>query len=89
MREFVYLRRDDYIFLSIRRNYSFTITAREGAQAVPAMATVIIQLIDVNDNPPVFLAAPYTFNVSENQQPPVSIGTVTAMDIDDGTNAQV
>ena len=53
------------------------------------MATVIVQLTDVNDNAPMFSAATYTFTVEENQQPPVSIGTVTATDRDSGINAQV
>ena len=76
-------------FCFVRRTFNFTITASEGFQAEPARARVVIELIDVNDNPPVFSSATYTFSVSENQQPPVQVGNVTAMDEDSGINAQV
>ncbi|VEL16658.1 unnamed protein product, partial [Protopolystoma xenopodis] len=44
--------------------------------------TLQIDLIDINDNPPLFTEHIYTFNVSEDARPPVRLGRVLAVDAD-------
>ena len=46
-----------------------------------------MDVIDKNDNPPVFVGAPYTFPIRENPAVGAIVGTVTATDADSGENA--
>ena len=45
--------------------------------------TVVINVQDANDNPPVFSPAQYNVNISENNTSPDLVLTVTAMDGDE------
>lgn len=75
-----------------RRNYSFTVTAMEGSSSPPNLvgtATVTVNILDANDNDPVFVNSPYSFSVPENQPPQEFVGEVTARDVDSGSNAMV
>lgn len=53
------------------------------------MTSVIIEILDANDNPPIFTPNVFTFGVLENQVPPVFAGSVMATDRDTGSNSMV
>lgn len=44
---------------------------------------------DINDHPPIFTKSNYTFNVFENVTTGYIVGTVSASDQDEGSNAVV
>ena len=71
--------------------YNFIITATDhGTPARSANVPGTLLLRDQNDNAPVFLESPYTFEVDENA-PPIQtiVGQVIANDADKGTNGEV
>jgi len=45
-------------------------------------ATVILTVLDINDNPPVFVGAPYHFDLTENEPIRTIIGLINATDMD-------
>lgn len=45
---------------------------------------VIVRVIDINDNTPMFDALQYEFNVTENQNASSPVGQVNATDLDSG-----
>ncbi|KAM4807713.1 protocadherin Fat 4-like [Rhinophrynus dorsalis] len=53
------------------------------------MAKVIVTLLDVNDNSPVFYPVQYFANIQENEPPASFVATVTANDPDLGINGTV
>uniref|UniRef100_A0A3Q2TYG1 Protocadherin-16 n=1 Tax=Fundulus heteroclitus TaxID=8078 RepID=A0A3Q2TYG1_FUNHE len=72
--------------------YSFRVlsTSREASLAnTTATATVIVQVLDLNDNAPVFSSDVYYFTVSEGSSPKGLVGTVRAKDEDSGKNSQL
>ncbi|KAH3863426.1 hypothetical protein DPMN_026414 [Dreissena polymorpha] len=54
-----------------------------------ANTTVVIDVIDVNDNAPSFNQKNYTFNVTENANSSVVVGVVNASDIDGPGNNNI
>ena len=52
-------------------------------------ASVMITVLDVNDNPPAFVGTPYVVNITENALPSTPILNISATDADTGTNALV
>ncbi|XP_015246288.1 PREDICTED: protocadherin-23 [Cyprinodon variegatus] len=56
---------------------------------ITATATVIALVLDINDNPPVFVSDVYHFTVSEGTSPQGLVGTVRAKDEDSGKNSQL
>ncbi|CAK6972385.1 protocadherin-23 [Scomber scombrus] len=65
-------------------------TAREASLAnTTATALVIVLVLDINDNAPVFSSEVYYFTVSEGSSPQGLVGTVKAVDRDSGKNAQL
>ncbi|XP_040001752.1 protocadherin-23 [Xiphias gladius] len=65
-------------------------TAREASPAnTTVTATVIVLVLDINDNAPVFGSDVYYFTVSEGSSPQGLVGTVKAVDKDSGKNAQL
>lgn len=46
--------------------------------------TLTVEVLDVNDHPPVFLHHIYNTTVMENREPGEIIVTVTAIDLDSG-----
>ena len=50
---------------------------------------VIVTVLDDNDHPPVFTRSNYEFQVAENVDIGHLVGTVTASDKDEGTNAMI
>ncbi|XP_063304032.1 protocadherin gamma-B2-like isoform X33 [Pelobates fuscus] len=70
--------------------YNITILAEdEGSPPMSTPKIIRLSLSDVNDNLPIFSQAVYTAYVSENNIPGSSIYSVSALDIDDGENAQI
>ncbi|KAJ8399247.1 hypothetical protein AAFF_G00412850 [Aldrovandia affinis] len=65
-------------------------TARDGpATELSAMATVVVVVLDENDNAPVFTRDVYFFTVPEGPAPQGLIGSVKATDRDSGKNSQL
>ena len=58
-------------------------------RAVPALAVVLVELLDVNDNNPMFLQESYSATLLENQPPGTLRLAVTATDPDFGGNGTV
>ncbi|XP_068187568.1 protocadherin alpha-C2-like isoform X2 [Antennarius striatus] len=52
-------------------------------------ASIIINVLDINDNAPVFSQPIYTVNVSENAAVGSVVLTLNATDLDEGTNSQL
>lgn len=46
-------------------------------------------MTDTNDNPPVFKESAYSFDIAENAARGSVVGTVVAIDMDTGPNAQL
>ncbi|XP_028838513.1 LOW QUALITY PROTEIN: protocadherin alpha-13-like [Denticeps clupeoides] len=67
-----------------------TLTALDGGKP-PKSATlaVAVNVLDINDNNPVFSKPLYKFQVRENTRPGTKIGTLSASDADEGVNGQV
>lgn len=63
--------------------YILTARARDGGGQASAVR-VYFNVLDVNDNPPVFNTSAYSTSVSESLPPGSSIITVGASDADDG-----
>ena len=62
--------------------HQLNITASDSQQP-PAVTSLHVDVIDVNDNAPVFVQRTYHAVVDEEQQPPVAVVTVSATDFDD------
>lgn len=48
-----------------------------------------VQILDANDNPPVFQQSKYDLWVSENSSPGTVVGTLVASDADEGKNQHI
>ncbi len=71
---------------------SLSMTVRVQDQGLPQLsdtARVKLNIVDVNDNKPVFTAASYSFSVVENIAADSVIGVVTARDGDTGRNGEI
>ncbi|NXO12004.1 PCDBE protein, partial [Oriolus oriolus] len=70
--------------------YNVTVRARdEGSPALSVSKTLLVRLLDVNDNAPTFTQAVYTMVLSENEPAGRSLGSLSATDPDTGENARV
>uniref|UniRef100_A0A8C4NTH0 Protocadherin-16 n=1 Tax=Dicentrarchus labrax TaxID=13489 RepID=A0A8C4NTH0_DICLA len=70
--------------------FNLTIVAED--HGIPQLSTsqvLSVQVIDVNDEAPVFQRAEFEVQVMENQGPGTTVLTVTATDRDQGSNGQV
>ncbi|KAJ1128084.1 hypothetical protein NDU88_006465 [Pleurodeles waltl] len=66
------------------------LTATDGGDPVRSgTAQIHINVLDYNDNAPVFNQSVYRFVVSENVNTGVLVGTVRATDIDQGSNSEI
>ncbi|TKS72368.1 Protocadherin alpha-3 [Collichthys lucidus] len=73
-----------------RDKYDLTIFAKDAGQpAVSSEKTISVLVSDVNDNSPVFLLSPYTFYVTEGNDPGASVFYVKAFDRDENDNALI
>ncbi|XP_047675639.1 protocadherin alpha-8-like isoform X21 [Tachysurus fulvidraco] len=70
--------------------YDIAITAKDlGTPPQSSTKLIHVEVIDVNDNSPVFIQSPYTFYVAENNKPGMFVFSVSAADVDEGENARV
>uniref|UniRef100_A0A8C9XHT0 Protocadherin 2 alpha a 15 n=1 Tax=Sander lucioperca TaxID=283035 RepID=A0A8C9XHT0_SANLU len=70
--------------------YDLTITAKDAGQpSLSSEKTISVVVSDVNDNSPEFSLSPYTFYVTEANEPGTSVFSVKAFDRDENDNALV
>ncbi|XP_029439953.1 protocadherin beta-16-like [Rhinatrema bivittatum] len=70
--------------------YNITITAMDsGSPSLTSQETIRVQILDINDNPPMFNQSSYSFYMMENNKPSLLIGSVNAFDLDSEQNAKV
>ncbi|XP_069026648.1 protocadherin alpha-3-like isoform X8 [Embiotoca jacksoni] len=70
--------------------YVLTITAKDAGQPpLSSEKTISVVVSDVNDNSPEFSLSPYTFYVTEGNDPGASVFSVKASDHDDNDNALI
>ncbi|XP_074068880.1 protocadherin beta-15-like [Macrotis lagotis] len=73
-----------------RAQYNITVTVTDlGSPRLKTEHNFTVFISDVNDNPPVFTQTVYTLYLRENNSPALHIGSVSAGDRDEGTNAKV
>ncbi|XP_074530794.1 protocadherin alpha-8-like [Halichoeres trimaculatus] len=71
-------------------HYDLTITARDAGQPpLSSEKTISVVVSDVNDNSPEFSLSPYTFYVTEANEPGNSVFSVKAFDRDENDNALI
>uniref|UniRef100_A0A671U781 Protocadherin 2 alpha a 15 n=1 Tax=Sparus aurata TaxID=8175 RepID=A0A671U781_SPAAU len=71
-------------------HYELTITAKDAGQPpLSSEKTISIVVSDVNDNSPEFSLSPYTFYVTEANEPGTSVFSVKAFDRDENDNALI
>ncbi|XP_012931135.1 protocadherin beta-8 [Heterocephalus glaber] len=70
-----------------KSEYKITITVTDlGTPRLKTQHNITVQVSDVNDNAPTFTQTSYTLWVPENNSPALHIGTISAKDLDVGTN---
>ncbi|KAK7916499.1 hypothetical protein WMY93_012260 [Mugilogobius chulae] len=70
--------------------YEFRVAAADkGVPIKTGTATVVVNVLDQNDNDPKFMLSSYSFSVIENMPPLNPVGVVTVSDADKGENARV
>ncbi|XP_033990007.1 protocadherin alpha-7-like isoform X4 [Trematomus bernacchii] len=70
--------------------YDVTIVCKDaGEPSLSSEKNIKMVVSDVNDNRPMFSKNPYTFYITENNNPGASVLSVTASDEDDGSNALI
>ncbi|XP_011302373.1 cadherin EGF LAG seven-pass G-type receptor 2 [Fopius arisanus] len=76
-----------------RNSYLITLLATDGAgdfsKRLQARATVAVDILDVQDQPPIFLNAPYSAAIPENTSPGHPVLTIRARDGDTGESRSV
>uniref|UniRef100_UPI0037E7D284 protocadherin alpha-8-like n=1 Tax=Semicossyphus pulcher TaxID=241346 RepID=UPI0037E7D284 len=71
-------------------HYDLTITAKDaGHPPLSSEKTISVVVSDVNDNSPEFSLSPYTFYVTEANEPGTSVFSVKAFDRDENDNALI
>ncbi|XP_030251886.1 protocadherin alpha-8-like isoform X19 [Sparus aurata] len=71
-------------------HYELTITAKDAGQPpLSSEKTISVVVSDVNDNSPEFSLSPYTFYVTEANEPGTSVFSVKAFDRDENDNALI
>ncbi|XP_068182547.1 protocadherin alpha-8-like [Antennarius striatus] len=70
--------------------YDLTVSAKDAGQPpLSSEKTISVVVSDVNDNSPEFTLSPYTFYVTEGNDPGVSVLSVKASDRDENDNALI
>ncbi|XP_054998769.1 protocadherin beta-10-like [Sorex araneus] len=87
---FYILMTDGALDRESQAEYNITITVTDmGTPRLQTQHTITVLVSDVNDNAPAFSQPSYTLLVGENNSPALHIGSVSATDPDEGSNAQV
>uniref|UniRef100_A0A4W3HTH2 Cadherin EGF LAG seven-pass G-type receptor 1 n=1 Tax=Callorhinchus milii TaxID=7868 RepID=A0A4W3HTH2_CALMI len=73
------------------RDYTLRIKAQDGGRPplINSTGLVLVQVIDVNDNAPIFVSTPFQATVLENVAVGYSIIHIQAIDADSGENARL
>ncbi|XP_075544524.1 cadherin-related tumor suppressor fat [Dermacentor variabilis] len=71
----------------LQAQHQFHVSATDGVQSQEALVT--IEVLDTNDNLPLFGEAAYSFDLWEDTQRGAQVGAVSATDTDMGLNRQV
>ncbi|XP_053575602.1 uncharacterized protein LOC128664825 [Bombina bombina] len=70
--------------------YIIQVTASDlGSPSLHNQTTIILNISDVNDNPPVFLQSDYIALIKENNEPGSLLCAVSAIDPDEGVNSNL
>ncbi|XP_023371473.1 protocadherin-1 isoform X4 [Otolemur garnettii] len=73
-----------------RDSYELKVVAADrGSPSLQGTATVLVNVLDCNDNDPKFMLSGYNFSVMENMPALSPVGMVTVIDGDKGENARV
>ncbi|XP_044220523.1 protocadherin alpha-3-like [Thunnus albacares] len=71
-------------------HFDLTIMAKDAGQpSLSSEKTISVVVSDVNDNSPEFSQSPYTFYVTEANEPGISVFSVKAFDRDENENARI
>ncbi|KAJ8298114.1 hypothetical protein KUTeg_024645 [Tegillarca granosa] len=70
-----------------RKEYELIIGASDGINSAQTMVQILVQ--DLNDNPPKFSRAIYSFDLPENTVKGTTLGRVEAIDVDEGASGEV
>ncbi|KAM6428926.1 protocadherin-23 [Rhynochetos jubatus] len=86
----IYLRkRLNYEYAQILSFRALVSTSEEEHLRQNASTSVVVNVLDENDNSPMFMHENYFFEIEENPVPRGVVGTVTAVDKDSGRNGQL
>ena len=71
--------------------YALTVVARDAGHPFSrsSSVSVVIHVVDENDNAPTFTNETFSFFLAENQAPDTYVGRLTAVDADAGRNAEL
>ncbi|XP_078267127.1 uncharacterized protein LOC144599764 [Rhinoraja longicauda] len=70
--------------------FQLMLTAHDGGTPCRSgTVLIIIAVVDVNDNAPVFVRESYTANIAENVPKGTLVTTINAKDLDEGSNAEL
>ncbi|KAM4554662.1 protocadherin gamma-A11-like isoform 25-T25 [Odontesthes bonariensis] len=69
-------------------SYEIQISAKDGL-GLASYATLLIEVLDINDNPPVIFLKSLTNPIPENVSPGTEVGIINVQDRDSGDNRQV
>lgn len=73
-----------------RGYYSVNVVAKDsGLESRSSSVSVVIHVVDENDNAPQFTNSSFTFYITENEPPDSYVGRLSAEDIDRGRNAEL
>ncbi|MCL4120197.1 UNVERIFIED_CONTAM: hypothetical protein GTU68_016617 [Idotea baltica] len=73
-----------------RDYFALTIIAKDhGEPSRSSTVSVVIHILDENDNPPTFTNSTFAFYLDENEPPDTYVGRLTATDLDKGRNAEL
>uniref|UniRef100_A0A3Q2CU62 Protocadherin 2 alpha a 1 n=1 Tax=Cyprinodon variegatus TaxID=28743 RepID=A0A3Q2CU62_CYPVA len=80
----------DYLDKENTHMYNIKITAKDlGSPSLSSIKLIQVDVLDMNDNRPLFTESPYSFYVHENNKAGLPVFSVTATDADEGENAAV
>ncbi|CAN8006312.1 unnamed protein product [Ixodes hexagonus] len=70
--------------------YALTVVARDsGDRPRSSAVSLLVHVLDENDNPPIFDNATFSFSLAENEPPDTHVGKLSADDGDRGRNAEL